>query len=108
MGRSQIGSFLCRAIHHCGMPPCTNNTGPGAGDRAFRDSRRGTNCGRTATAAETAVTETATTVTTDAGSLAVDDGVFKIKAANGAELAGTELSFRVDDHVPAPKPAPAK
>lgn len=33
----------------------------------------------------TTVTETATTITTDAGSLAVEDGVFKIKAANGAD-----------------------
>lgn len=44
-------------------------------------------------------TETSTVITTDSGSLAVEDGVFKIKAANGATVAGTELSFRVDDFV---------
>ncbi|MFE3024280.1 hypothetical protein [Nocardia tengchongensis] len=41
----------------------------------------------------------ATVLTTDAGSLAVDNGVFTIKAADGTVLAGTELSFRVDDFV---------
>ncbi|WP_330256217.1 hypothetical protein OG874_17615 [Nocardia sp. NBC_00565] len=44
-------------------------------------------------------TDKASIVSTDAGSLAVEDGVFKIKAANGTVLAGTELSFRVDDFV---------
>ncbi|MEV0078674.1 hypothetical protein AB0H58_19925 [Nocardia neocaledoniensis] len=37
-------------------------------------------------------------ITTDAGSLVVEDGVFKIKAANGATVAGTPLSFRLDDY----------
>ncbi|MFI5781266.1 hypothetical protein [Nocardia sp. NPDC051570] len=36
-------------------------------------------------------------ITTDAGSMDVEDGVFKIKAANGTVLAGTDLEFRVDD-----------
>ncbi|MEV5647835.1 hypothetical protein AB0L57_06250 [Nocardia sp. NPDC052254] len=36
-------------------------------------------------------------VKTDGGSMDVEDGVFKIKAANGAVLAGTPLNFRVDD-----------
>ncbi|UGT40292.1 hypothetical protein LTV02_30325 [Nocardia yamanashiensis] len=36
-------------------------------------------------------------IRTDAGSLVNEDGVFKIKAANGATIAGTELKFRVDD-----------
>ncbi|MFE1595838.1 hypothetical protein [Nocardia sp. NPDC058705] len=44
-------------------------------------------------------TETSTIIGTDAGSMAVEDGVFKIKAANGATVAGSELSFRVDDFV---------
>ncbi|MFB7720862.1 hypothetical protein [Nocardia sp. NPDC056100] len=44
-------------------------------------------------------TEKNTLISTDAGSLAVEDGVFKIKAANGVTVAGTELSFRVDDFV---------
>ncbi len=44
-------------------------------------------------------TDRSSIVTTDAGSMAVEDGVFKIKAANGSVLAGTELSFRVDDFV---------
>ncbi|MBF6241025.1 hypothetical protein IU474_28665 [Nocardia otitidiscaviarum] len=43
--------------------------------------------------------ESSTIITTDAGSLDIEDGHFKIKAANGAVLAGTELSFRVDDFV---------
>ncbi|MFC8385328.1 MULTISPECIES: hypothetical protein [unclassified Nocardia] len=36
-------------------------------------------------------------ITTDAGSLVEEDGVFKIKAPNGATLAGTPLSFRLDE-----------
>ncbi|MTE14572.1 hypothetical protein [Nocardia aurantiaca] len=44
-------------------------------------------------------TPTTTIVRTDAGSMTVEDGVFKIKAADGTVLAGTELSFRVDDFV---------
>ncbi|MET8429795.1 hypothetical protein [Nocardia sp. NPDC004860] len=44
-------------------------------------------------------TDTTTTITTDSGSLVVENNVFKVKAANGATLAGTELSFRVDDFV---------
>ncbi|MFB8008073.1 hypothetical protein ACFVUS_20095 [Nocardia sp. NPDC058058] len=44
-------------------------------------------------------TNTNTVITTDAGSLVVEDGVFKVKAANGTTVAGTELSFRVDDFV---------
>ncbi|NNH69274.1 hypothetical protein HLB23_05210 [Nocardia uniformis] len=50
--------------------------------------------GYTATA-----TETSTTITTDSGSLVVEDGVFMIKAADGTAIAGAELSFRVDDFV---------
>ncbi|GAB4582372.1 hypothetical protein [Nocardia sp. IFM 10818] len=42
-------------------------------------------------------TETSTIIRTDAGSMVVEDGVFKIKAANGTTVAGTELKFRVDD-----------
>ncbi|MGY0503526.1 hypothetical protein ACWZHB_34005 [Nocardia sp. FBN12] len=42
-------------------------------------------------------TETAAIISTDAGSMVVEDGVFKIKAANGTTVAGTELSFRVDE-----------
>ncbi|MTE13559.1 hypothetical protein GLP40_12345 [Nocardia sp. CT2-14] len=45
------------------------------------------------------VTDESTTIVTDSGSLVVENGVFKVKAANGATLAGTELSFRVDDYV---------
>ncbi|MFE3195445.1 hypothetical protein ACFXHA_41035 [Nocardia sp. NPDC059240] len=44
-------------------------------------------------------TDTAAVIRTDAGSLTVENGVFKIKAADGTTLAGTELSFRVDDFV---------
>ncbi|WP_431956877.1 hypothetical protein [Nocardia lijiangensis] len=47
----------------------------------------------------TSVTEQSTIISTDAGSMTVEDGAFKIKADNGAVLAGTELSFRVDDFV---------
>lgn len=47
----------------------------------------------------TATTDTATVITTDGGSLVVEDSVFKIKATDGTVLAGTELAFRVDDFV---------
>ncbi|WP_405151233.1 hypothetical protein OG308_16255 [Nocardia salmonicida] len=50
--------------------------------------------GYTATA-----TETSTVIATDSGSLAVEDGVFKIKATDGTAIAGAELSFRIDDFV---------
>ncbi|MBY8858706.1 hypothetical protein K7711_19690 [Nocardia sp. CA2R105] len=40
-----------------------------------------------------------TVITTDAGSMKADNGVFKIEAANGTVLAGSALSFRVDDFV---------
>ncbi|WP_330251151.1 hypothetical protein OG874_33990 [Nocardia sp. NBC_00565] len=36
-------------------------------------------------------------IKTDAGSLVVEDDVFKIKAADGSVLAGTPLKFRIDD-----------
>ncbi len=42
---------------------------------------------------------TDTIVTTDSGSLVNDGGVFKVEAADGTVLAGTDLSFRVDDFV---------
>src|SRR5206468_9957587 len=42
-------------------------------------------------------TEKSTIITTAAGDLAVEDRVFKIKAADGTVLGGTELRFRVDD-----------
>ncbi|MFI9635978.1 hypothetical protein ACIHAX_25140 [Nocardia sp. NPDC051929] len=42
-------------------------------------------------------TDTQSIVTTDAGSMVVEDGLFKIKAANGAVLTGMPLKFRVDD-----------
>ncbi|MGW5113394.1 hypothetical protein [Nocardia sp. NPDC004123] len=38
-------------------------------------------------------------IRTDAGSLVVENGEFKIKGADGTIVAGTELSFRVDDFV---------
>ncbi|MQY17141.1 hypothetical protein [Nocardia macrotermitis] len=44
-------------------------------------------------------TQQATIISTDAGSMTAQDGVFKIRAADGKVLAGTELSFRVDDFV---------
>ncbi|GAB4588296.1 hypothetical protein [Nocardia sp. IFM 10818] len=40
---------------------------------------------------------TNTIIHTDAGSMVVEDGIFKIKAADGTTVAGTELKFRVDD-----------
>ncbi|MBU3060246.1 hypothetical protein KO481_01725 [Nocardia sp. NEAU-G5] len=42
-------------------------------------------------------TKTSTIIKTDAGSMDVENGVFKIKAANGTTLAGTDLKFRVDN-----------
>ncbi|MGV9673991.1 hypothetical protein ACWDSJ_01805 [Nocardia sp. NPDC003482] len=44
-------------------------------------------------------TPTAMAVTTDAGTLSADNGVFTIAAPDGTVLAGTQLSFRVDDFV---------
>jgi len=44
-------------------------------------------------------TETATVVSIDSGAMSVEDGVFTIAAEDGTVLAGTELSFRVDDFV---------
>ncbi|MFC9664007.1 hypothetical protein ACFVJ5_27545 [Nocardia sp. NPDC127606] len=43
--------------------------------------------------------ETSTIISTDGGSLGVENGVFTVRSAAGAVLAGTELSFRVDDFV---------
>ncbi|MRH86106.1 hypothetical protein GFY24_01275 [Nocardia sp. SYP-A9097] len=42
-------------------------------------------------------TDTQTIIRTDSGSMVVEDGVFKVKAANGTTVAGSELKFRVDD-----------
>ncbi|WP_280268102.1 hypothetical protein [Nocardia wallacei] len=42
---------------------------------------------------------TSTVIRTDSGSLVDEDGTFKIKAADGTTVAGTELRFRVDDFV---------
>ncbi|MEV5647120.1 hypothetical protein AB0L57_02605 [Nocardia sp. NPDC052254] len=44
-------------------------------------------------------TSTGTVISTDAGTVNVDNGVLKIKAPNGTVVAGTDLSFRVDDFV---------
>jgi len=43
--------------------------------------------------------DTSATVTVEDGALAVEDGTFKIKSVDGSVVAGTELSFRVDDFV---------
>lgn len=45
------------------------------------------------------VTETGAVISTDAGSMTVADGVFTIRSGDGTTLAGTELSFRVDDFI---------
>ncbi|WP_433603591.1 hypothetical protein ACQPXH_26825 [Nocardia sp. CA-135953] len=42
-------------------------------------------------------TDTQSIVTTDLGSMVVEEGIFKIKAANGTTVAGMPLKFRVDD-----------
>ncbi|WP_280410504.1 hypothetical protein [Nocardia asiatica] len=42
-------------------------------------------------------TETQSIITTDAGSMVVEDGTFKVKAANGDVLTGMPLTFRVDE-----------
>ncbi|WP_067462383.1 hypothetical protein [Nocardia amamiensis] len=42
-------------------------------------------------------TETSSVITTDAGSLVVEDHTLKIKAADGTVIAGTPLTFRIDD-----------
>lgn len=38
-------------------------------------------------------------IETDLGSLVAEDGVFRVKARGGTDLAGAELSFRVDDFI---------
>ncbi|MEU7768170.1 hypothetical protein AB0B25_24045 [Nocardia sp. NPDC049190] len=42
-------------------------------------------------------TESQSIIKTDAGSMVIEDDIFKIKAANGTTLAGMPLTFRVDD-----------
>ncbi|MGW4718403.1 hypothetical protein [Nocardia sp. NPDC004260] len=42
-------------------------------------------------------TDTASVITTDAGSLVVEDRALRIKAADGTVIAGAPLTFRVDD-----------
>jgi hypothetical protein len=42
-------------------------------------------------------TDNSSIITTDAGSLVVEDNALKIKAANGNVVAGTPLSLRIDD-----------
>ncbi|MFR9772234.1 hypothetical protein [Nocardia sp. SC052] len=42
-------------------------------------------------------TDTQSIITADAGSMVVEDGVFKVKAANGNVLTGMPMTFRVDD-----------
>jgi len=42
-------------------------------------------------------TDTQSIISTDAGSLVVEDDIFKIKATDGTVLAGTPLHFRVDE-----------
>jgi hypothetical protein len=48
---------------------------------------------------KTTATPTGTVITTDAGTLNADNGVFTIKSPNGTVLAGSHLSFRVDDFI---------
>ncbi|WP_330234465.1 hypothetical protein OHA40_32850 [Nocardia sp. NBC_00508] len=45
------------------------------------------------------VGERSTMIDVETGSLAVEDGTLMIKAPNGVVMAGSELSFRVDDFV---------
>ncbi|MGW4126100.1 hypothetical protein [Nocardia sp. NPDC004711] len=42
-------------------------------------------------------TDTQSLITSEAGSMVVEDGVFKVKAANGTVLTSMPLRFRVDD-----------
>jgi len=42
-------------------------------------------------------TDTQSIINIDAGSMVVEDGAFKIKAANGDVVAGTPLTFRIDE-----------
>ncbi|MEV0296549.1 hypothetical protein [Nocardia sp. NPDC050710] len=42
-------------------------------------------------------TDSQSIITTDAGSLVVEDGALKIKATDGTVVAGTPLTFRVDE-----------
>ncbi|MEV6656881.1 hypothetical protein [Nocardia fluminea] len=43
------------------------------------------------------VNDSQAVITTDAGSMVVEDGAFKIKAANGTTVAGLPLSFKIDE-----------
>jgi hypothetical protein len=45
------------------------------------------------------ITDNATVITTDAGAMTTEGNTFEITAGDGTILAGTELSFRVDDFV---------
>ncbi|WP_328663098.1 hypothetical protein [Nocardia salmonicida] len=47
----------------------------------------------------TTATEKSTQISLDSGAIVVDRGVLAIRSANGTTVAGTELSFRVDDFV---------
>ncbi|MFD8098927.1 hypothetical protein ACFV24_05265 [Nocardia fluminea] len=47
----------------------------------------------------TTATEKSTRISLDSGAIVVDNGVLAIKSANGTTVAGTALSFRVDDFV---------
>ncbi|MFI8975205.1 hypothetical protein ACIGO9_20130 [Nocardia asteroides] len=47
----------------------------------------------------TTTTDKTTLIQIDAGSLVIEDGALKVKAPDGKVLAGTELTFRVDDFV---------
>ncbi|MEV6321282.1 hypothetical protein AB0M45_08810 [Nocardia sp. NPDC051787] len=65
-------------------------SGEGTSDEA--DSAEAEAVGFTAYA-----TETSSVITTDAGSLVVEDQMLKIKAADGSIVAGAPLTFRIDD-----------
>ncbi|MDO3647846.1 hypothetical protein [Nocardia mangyaensis] len=63
----------------------------------------GSNVAYAAPAAEESVgfsahaTDTQSIISVDAGSLVVEDGALKVKAANGDVVAGTPLTFTIDD-----------
>ncbi|WP_051178992.1 hypothetical protein [Nocardia concava] len=81
--RNTIGTVLSAAAALTILPG-TATAAPADSDRVYYTA---------------ALTDSGLNITTDAGTLVEDQGVFKVKAADGTVLAGTELSFRVDDFV---------
>ncbi|MFE3002764.1 hypothetical protein ACFXG4_48375 [Nocardia sp. NPDC059246] len=86
--KNMMKAVLCTAVATAVVSPA----GVAAADPAAAVSSESVGYTATRTAASTVIR-------TSAGSLVDDHGVFKVEAPDGTVLAGTELSFRVDDFV---------